>query len=317
MRTLLVHGDEEGPRYRGFGRALIVSLVIHVIAVFGLSLYKYQESQKISLAPINMIELAEPGQTLHQKPAARRAAPPPPPPAPKIEAPAPKPLPKIAVKAPPAPPPVPIIPKKVEDSPPVRPAPKVEPKIEPKPKPPPQPEMTEAELRERLKKMREKVGDKMEGVGANRRTEADVRASIEAMKNRNPQPAQTAPAARVEAAAPKLEGPAGPVAIGTGVAKGTIVDMRFTAYRTRIWEHVKGRWTLLPSLAGRGLTAVIVATVNRSGTVTNCWIEGSSGVEAFDQSALRAVQTSSPLPEIPPDIPDSAFADGIGFRFTE
>lgn len=301
-----MHESDDDATWRFFKKAVVLSLAVHAVAIVVIAFSTIKEKHSISLAPINMIELAEPGQTMRQKPARpapRKAEPPPAPaPAPKVE----KAAPKVAVKPPPELPPR--IAKKVEETPPLAPTPKA---VE-KPKPPPPPEMTEAELRERMKKLKEKVGDKMEGLGEKRRSEADVRASIEEMQKRH----AAAPQPETPKVAPKPE-VAGPVALGAGVAKGTIVDMRFTAYRTRLWEHVKARWSLLPSLAGRGLATVVVANVTRSGAVTKAWVETSSGVDAFDQSALRAVLTSSPLPEIPSDIPESAFAEGLGFRFTE
>ena len=64
-------------------------------------------------------------------------------------------------------------------------------------------------------------------------------------------------------------------------------------------------------------TAIATVTIDREGNILRHWIEESSGNDAFDQSALRALLQADPLPAVPSDIPDEEIADGIGFRFTE
>ena len=53
----------------------------------------------------------------------------------------------------------------------------------------------------------------------------------------------------------------------------------------------------------------------RDGTVTGLRLEKSSGISVFDRAALRAVMSSSPLPQLPPDYAESHLTVHLDFEY--
>ncbi len=53
----------------------------------------------------------------------------------------------------------------------------------------------------------------------------------------------------------------------------------------------------------------------RDGTVTGLKLEKSSGISVFDRAALRAVMSSSPLPQLPPDYAESHLTVHLDFEY--
>ena len=91
----------------------------------------------------------------------------------------------------------------------------------------------------------------------------------------------------------------GPGATGTARVEG---DFEFTYYLAIIENKIGGNWVaprlkLRPEEAAR---ATVSFRVHRSGQVRNIELEAPSGIAFFDQSALRAVYRSIPLPPLPP-----------------
>lgn len=322
-----------------------VSLLLHAGLFVFLAFYRMPGADQPLLTPFNVVELEPsrgPRERGRPQPPAAEPAPPrreaAPPPARKAEprapiraavrvpakpqgkvAPVPAPSPTPAPAPAPAPSPLreelPTIARKPENTP-----PPVRSKTQEKPRPS-STEVSEEALRERLKAIRERVGTGDPGTARPQPgRDQDVSSSIERIRAKVGEPTPTTkppspPASRPLNRAQALVGEAG--VVDGGSAGSVIADMRFAAYRARLWSHVKAHWSLPPSLAGRGLSTVVVAAVTRNGVVSDAKVEISSGVEAFDLMALRALLNSSPLPEVPPDIPDSALGDGLGFRFTE
>ena len=53
----------------------------------------------------------------------------------------------------------------------------------------------------------------------------------------------------------------------------------------------------------------------RDGTVSGLRLEKSSGISVFDRAALRAVMSSSPLPQLPPDYAESHLTVHLDFEY--
>ena len=81
-------------------------------------------------------------------------------------------------------------------------------------------------------------------------------------------------------------------------------------YLNLIITKIANNW-LNPLRGGRKISAVIYFRIQRDGTVTDVKVEKSSGNALFDQSALRAVMASSPLPALP----ESYTGDFLGVHF--
>jgi len=81
-------------------------------------------------------------------------------------------------------------------------------------------------------------------------------------------------------------------------------------YLNLIITKVANNW-LNPLRGGNIMRAVIFFRVMRNGEVTEAKVEEKSGNDLFDQSALRAVLTASPMPPLP----ESYTGDFLGVHF--
>ncbi len=100
-------------------------------------------------------------------------------------------------------------------------------------------------------------------------------------------------------------GAGGNAAVGTktGIGGGGGVrldapDFAFPHYLTLLQFRIESQWRA--PYAGQGeYLATVHFVINKNGKVLSTELEKSSGVFAFDQAALRAVQGANPLPALP------------------
>jgi TonB family protein len=78
---------------------------------------------------------------------------------------------------------------------------------------------------------------------------------------------------------------------------GSVVGFEFLSYRQRIFGLIKSNWA--NAARGEGLIAAVRFDLAPDGTVSGIALVRSSGDRTYDQSVLRAVQRSSPLPPPP------------------
>ncbi|MDE2180589.1 MAG: TonB family protein [candidate division NC10 bacterium] len=99
----------------------------------------------------------------------------------------------------------------------------------------------------------------------------------------------------------------------TGVMVGN-TDPALAYYFVLIQDKITGNWT--PPKMSPGMTASVTLSLRilRSGQVRNLIVGSSSGDRLLDDSALRAVSLSSPLPPLPPLY--KAEAVSLELRFT-
>jgi protein TonB len=85
----------------------------------------------------------------------------------------------------------------------------------------------------------------------------------------------------------------------TGVTVGN-TDPALAYYFVLIQDKITGNWT--PPKMGPGTTASanLAIRILRSGQVRDLAVDASSGDRILDDSALRAVRLSTPLPPLPP-----------------
>lgn len=69
-------------------------------------------------------------------------------------------------------------------------------------------------------------------------------------------------------------------------------------YRMEIYDLIKSNWSF-PALDDKNLAATIELTVKNNGTILKIQMTQSSGYERFDQSVLKAIKLSDPLPPFP------------------
>ncbi len=85
-------------------------------------------------------------------------------------------------------------------------------------------------------------------------------------------------------------------------------DFTYGYYVDQMLSMIGGAW-VRPRVAGR-IEAILYFRIARDGAVSELKLVTSSGNEAFDQAALRAVRAAAPLPPLPA----SFSADSLGVR---
>lgn len=104
------------------------------------------------------------------------------------------------------------------------------------------------------------------------------------------------------------------VATETGVTVGN-TDPALAYYFVLIQDKITGNWT--PPKMSPGTTASVSLSLRilRSGQVRNLAVGSSSGDRLLDDSAVRAVGISSPLPPLPPLFKAEALSLDLRFTF--
>jgi TonB family protein len=123
-----------------------------------------------------------------------------------------------------------------------------------------------------------------------------------------PEPPKKKKPARVpeETPPPAPEMPVLPsAAVGSAGLRGDLSlevrDFAFTYYLVLVRNKIAANWAPPAGLAtgGRRVRAVVYFRIARGGELSGVRLEGASGMEFFDRSALRAVMISDPLPPLP------------------
>jgi TonB family protein len=82
--------------------------------------------------------------------------------------------------------------------------------------------------------------------------------------------------------------------------------MEFIVYQNRMLSSIKDNWAWVGQ--GSNLKVVVHFSIKDNGEITGLKIIQSSGDSSYDESVLRAVKKSSPLPP-PPETARRDFAD--------
>ena len=98
-----------------------------------------------------------------------------------------------------------------------------------------------------------------------------------------------------------------------GGTDGAQVGLARRLYYTEIWNAIRRQWALPEYLKAQRLETVLVVVIRRDGKVLDLRVEKSSGNEAYDESARRAVRKAEPLPPFPAIY--SPAQEEIGLRF--
>lgn len=91
----------------------------------------------------------------------------------------------------------------------------------------------------------------------------------------------------------------GPAAGPPGGADGAQVGLARRLYYTEIWNAIRRQWVLPEYLKAQQLETTLAVVIRRDGKVLDLRVEKSSGNEAYDESARRAVRKADPLPAFP------------------
>jgi colicin import membrane protein len=96
-------------------------------------------------------------------------------------------------------------------------------------------------------------------------------------------------------------------------------DFEFTYYLIQVRSMIGRNWGAPAGLVTKGepVRCTVYFKIDRLGRVTDVKLEDASGVQFFDQSALRAVNVSSPLPPLPAGYGGSNLGVHFGFQYVD
>jgi TonB family protein len=119
-----------------------------------------------------------------------------------------------------------------------------------------------------------------------------------------------------------MENTTGAATVGSsGLSAEVGVDdanFEFTYYLIALRNKIGQNWSAAGSAApaGQPVRAVVYFRIKRDGGVAEARVEQSSGIAFFDQSALRAVMISSPVPPLPLGFTGPTLGVHFAFEFT-
>jgi len=100
-----------------------------------------------------------------------------------------------------------------------------------------------------------------------------------------------------------------------GSQTGQPVDVRLARYISEVWQRLMLSFRLPPMLGEtKGLEAIAVVRIGRSGEALAVSMEKGSGIPVFDEAVIRAIKESAPFPPLPEAIEGSFFELGVRFR---
>ena len=154
------------------------------------------------------------------------------------------------------------------------------------------------------------TGSKSETAALDSVRERLIQSAVERAKNRTESGQKASKGEAISSGPGEGQGAAslGPGGSGGGVVKG----MDFIIYQNHMLETIKGNWAWVGQKTN--LKVVVHFGVKDNGDIIGLNIVQPSGDVSYDESVLRAVRKSSPLP-VPPESYRKDFADvEISFR---
>ena len=96
-------------------------------------------------------------------------------------------------------------------------------------------------------------------------------------------------------------------------------DFRFAYYLAALRSKIGSRWVPPPGIQvhGQPVRTVVYFRIARDGQVSVAQVESSSGYAFFDQTALRALLSATPLPPLPAGFSDSYLGVHFGFEYMQ
>jgi colicin import membrane protein len=128
---------------------------------------------------------------------------------------------------------------------------------------------------------------------------------------RNPKAAQEGPAKGAPEGVGKGHPEGSPKGVAEGAGKGAggsgasggeggrVASSLLGFYGDRVKETISRNWVFSEAIRTQGLETRVMVVINREGGIMELRVEKSSGNTIFDESAIRAVRKSAPLPPLP------------------
>ena len=150
-------------------------------------------------------------------------------------------------------------------------------------------------------------------------------ASVDKDGERNPKAVKEGPAKGSSEGVAKGDPDGSPKGVAEGVGKGAggagsgggdggrVASSLLGFYGDRVKETISRNWVFSEAIKTQGLETRLMVVVNRDGSILDLRVEKTSGNAIFDESALRAVRKSAPLPPLPQVISYPKVEIGIRF----
>jgi colicin import membrane protein len=97
-----------------------------------------------------------------------------------------------------------------------------------------------------------------------------------------------------------------------GGGGGKPMDLATQKYYMEVWEKIKAAWGL-PGSSFKNLETIVTIKIKKDGRIVDINVEKRSGNRIYDESIMRALRASDPLPAIPSSLNTDILE--IGFRF--
>lgn len=139
-----------------------------------------------------------------------------------------------------------------------------------------------------------------------------VKSAIEQIKKQLPQSRSRQVVAAIDKLKEQVETQEGVIKGAAGKTEGLqLIDI----YNAEIWHRIQKQWAFPDQLAKANpdLEAVIIVKIMKNGEIRDVWFEERSGNSFLDDSALRAIKKSDPLPPLPQGYTNPYYE--VGFRF--
>jgi len=100
-----------------------------------------------------------------------------------------------------------------------------------------------------------------------------------------------------------------------GIGPNSPLGNRLGGYAELVRERIAQNWrTSGLDARAQAAPAIVGFTIQRDGTVRNVQLAQSSGNPTIDDTALRAVYNSNPLPQLPPQVAESSISAQFTFN---
>lgn len=100
-------------------------------------------------------------------------------------------------------------------------------------------------------------------------------------------------------------------------AGGALTDQELLRWLDMVKSRINSNWSVLADNRAVSRVTIIGVRLGHDGRVEDVAIDESSGDEAFDRSAIRAVLQAAPLPPLTPETREKVLrAGGLALRFT-
>lgn len=107
--------------------------------------------------------------------------------------------------------------------------------------------------------------------------------------------------------------------VGTGGGMGEKTRELLDIYNAEIWHRIQKNWAFSEEMARgeKGLEGIVIMKIMRDGEIRDIWFEKRSGNAYFDDSVLKAIKKSNPLPPLPDGFLGPYYDVGVRFSPSE